>query len=295
VRDDLCLAVLTSRVFGRLLSEIGHCLGRPARLRIIRIVPSPRAMASNERELFLKRISSETPLYTPFDCLPGVIFFAKDRRSRLICASQRFLERFGFRREAEVTGKDDFDLFPPRLAESFRRDDEEVLRTGKPKRNIVELFFNEQGVPDWYITNKFPLRDRRGKVIGLMGISHSYEGRGEVSHRDLRLDRAIAYIREHFRSGVSIKELAQAVHISPRQLHRKFVEAFGMSPQTFITKLRIQAACETLQREGLQIGEAAQAFGFCNQSSFTELFQRYVGVTPLKFQRSHRRGAVDLR
>ncbi len=246
----------------------------------------PRIQDLRIRERFIERISHETPFYRLFDCLPEVAFFAKSRDFRLMCASQRFLERFGFREEAEVIGKDDFQLFPPRLAESFRRDDEEVFRTGESKRNIVELFFNEQGVPDWFITNKLPLRDRRGEVIGLMGISHTYEGRREVLHRDLQLDRAITYIREHFRSGVSVKELTHAVHLSARQLHRKFVEAFGMNPQTFIIKLRIQAACETLQRQDSQIGEVAQAFGFCSQSAFTQLFQKYIGLTPLKYQKS---------
>ena len=238
------------------------------------------------RERFLRRISFDTPFYHLFDCLAEIAFFAKDRDSRLICASRRFLDRFGFRRESEVIGKDDFDLFPPRLAESFRRDDEEVFRTGEPKKNIVELFFNEQGVPDWYITNKLPLRDQHGAVIGLMGISHAYEERREVLHRDLQLDRAIIYIRQNFRTGVSIKELSHAVHISPRQLHRKFTEAFGSSPQTFIMKLRVQAACEALQRRNSQIAEVAEAFGFCSQGAFTEVFQRYVGVTPLKFRKS---------
>ena len=248
---------------------------------------SPPPDPSRLREEFLSKIGLDTPFYRLFDCFSDVVFFAKDRESRLICASQRFLDRFGFKEESEVTGKDDFALFPPRLAESFRRDDQDLFRTGEPKLNIIELFFNEQGVPDWYLTHKLPLRDRQGEIIGLMGISHNYEGRREVLHRDLQLDRAIAYIRSHFRSGFSVKELANAVHISPRQLHRKFVEAFAMSPQTFIIKLRIQAACEMLQREDSQIAEVAQAFGFCSQSAFTELFQKYVGITPLRFRKNH--------
>jgi PAS domain S-box-containing protein len=248
-------------------------------------MPSPSQQAIATRTRFLRRIGSETPFYRLFDHLPEISFFAKDRHFRLMCASQRFLERFGFRRETEVIGKNDFELFPERLAENFRRDDEEVLRTGEPKLNIVELFFNDQGVPDWFITNKLPLRDGRGAVIGVMGTVHSYEGRREVLHPYLQLDRAISYIREHFRSGVSVKELAHAIHISPRQLHRKFLEAFGTNPQTFIMKLRIQAACEALQREDAQIGEVARTLGFCGQSAFTQLFQKYVGLTPLKFQK----------
>lgn len=256
---------------------------------------SARQSVIASRVRFLGQISADTPFYQLFDHLPEISFFAKDRDYRLMCASRRFLERFGFRNEAQIIGRDDFELFPPRLAESFRRDDEEVMRTGEPKLNIVELFFNEQGLPDWFITNKLPLRDRRGRVIGVMGTVHSYEGRREMLHRDLQLDRAIGYIREHFRSGVSVKEVAHATHSSPRQLHRKFVEAFGTSPQTFIMKLRMQAACEALQRDDSQIGEVARSFNFCSQSAFTALFLKYVGVTPLKFQKSFQLRRTRLR
>lgn len=257
----------------------------------------PRNAAIAARERFLRRIGTDTRFYRLFDLLPEVSFFAKDREFRLMCASRRFIERFGLREEAQLIGKDDFELFPPRLAENFRRDDEEVMRTGEPKLNIVELFFNDQGVPDWFITNKLPVRDARGAVIGVMGTVHSYEGRREVLHPYVQLDRAITYIREHFRTGVSVKELGHAIHVSPRQLHRKFMTAFGSSPQTFIMKLRIQAACEALQHKDAEIQQVALAHGFCSQSAFTQLFQKYVGLTPLKYQKrfqleSARRGGA---
>jgi AraC-like DNA-binding protein len=248
----------------------------------------PRQKAVAARERFIRRIGTDTPFYRLFDLMPDVSFFAKDSNFRLMCANRRFVERFGFRDESQVVGKDDFELFPPRLAENFRRDDEEVLRTGKPKLNIVELFFTDQGIPDWFITNKLPLRDRRDRVIGVMGTVHSYEGRRQVLQPFLQLDRAVAYIRENFRRGVTVKELSYAVHISPRHLHRQFVDTFGSSPQAFIIKLRIQAACEALQREGSQISEVARDLGFCDQSSFTQLFQKHVGLTPLKYQKRFR-------
>jgi AraC-like DNA-binding protein len=251
-------------------------------------MPPPRRTVLAERELFLRRIDAATPFYRLFDHMPDVSFFAKDRHFRLMCASQRFVERFGFRDEAQVIGKDDFALFPSRLAENFRRDDEEIMRTGEPKLNIVELFFTEQGVPDWFVTNKLPLRDRRDRVIGVMGTVQSYEARRQVLQPYLQLDRAVTYIRDNFRRGVSVKELAHVLHVSLRQLHRRFVEAFGSSPQAFIMKLRIQAACESLQREGSQISEVAGSLGFCDQSAFTQLFQKHVGITPLKYQKRYR-------
>jgi AraC-like DNA-binding protein len=245
---------------------------------------SPRKAAQDR---FIEEIGAETPFYRLFDFLSDVSFFAKNRDFRFVCASQPFVERFGLKDEAQVLGKDDFDLFPSRLAESFRRDDEEVILTGQPKLKIVELFFTEQGIPDWFTTNKLPIRNRAGELVGIMGTVQSYEGRRQGLEPYLQLDRAVAYIRENFRRGVSVKELSHVVHLSLRQLHRKFVDAFGVSAQAFIIKLRIQAACEALQREDSQIADVATDLGFCDQSSFTQLFQKHVGVTPLKYQKRY--------
>ncbi len=246
------------------------------------------AEAQALRTRFVGRMAVESSFYRLFDHMPDVAFFAKDEGFRFMCANQRFVERFGLSCEDEIVGKTDFDLFPVRLAENFRRDDEEVLQTGKLKLNIVELFFTDQGLPDWFVTNKLPIADGRGRVIGLMGTVQSYEGRKSVLKPYLQLDRAVAYIRENFRRGVSVTELAELVHLSPRQLHRKFVETFGSNPQAFIMKLRVQAACEALQTEGAQLSEVARAVGFGDQSAFTHHFHKHMGMTPLKYLKQFR-------
>ena len=246
-------------------------------------LPAPQAAAARAR--FLRRIGHDTPFYQLFDVMPDVSFFAKDRQFRLMCASRRFIERFGLRDEAQVIGRDDFELFPPRIAESFRRDDEEVLRTGEPKLNIVELFFNRQGIPDWFVTNKLPVFDSKKRVIGIMGTVQSFEGRKQFLQPYLAIDRAVAFIRDHFRERISVEQLAALVHLSSRQLNRKFVEAFGLSPQSFIMKLRIQSACEALQNGSLTISHVARDLGFYDQSIFTHHFQKHMGITPLRYQR----------
>lgn len=242
----------------------------------------------NLRTRFLRAMAPESQFYLLFEHMPGVSFFAKDRQFRFVCANRHFYERFGCTVEDDIVGKDDFTLFPLRLAENYRRIDEEVVATARPKLNIVELFFNRQGIPDWFITNKMPVLDRQGRVLGVMGTTQSYEGKKEVLRPYLQIDRAVTYIREHFRQRISVDELASLVHLSPRQLHRKFVETFGSSPQTFIMKLRVQAACEALQRDDATIAEVARSLGFCDQSAFTQHFHKHVGLTPLKYVRQFR-------
>ncbi|HSJ02545.1 MAG TPA: AraC family transcriptional regulator [Verrucomicrobium sp.] len=236
----------------------------------------------------MSSISPDFAFHRLFDHMPEVSFFAKDSDYNFVAASRRFYERFGFTEERHLIGKNDFDIFPTRLAENFRQDDMLVMSTGQPKLNIMELFFTQQGIPDWFVTNKLPILDREGRTIGVMGSVQSYEGRKQVMQPYLQLDKAVNYIRQHFRSGVTISELAELVHLSPRQLHRKFVETFGSSPQAFIMKLRIQAACEALQHEDRQISEVAMEMGFCDQSSFTQQFQKHVGLTPMRYQRQFR-------
>lgn len=240
---------------------------------------------STVRDRFIRAIAPDSQFYLLLNHLPGISFFAKNRRFQIVCANRHFVESLGCGSEDELIGKEDFDLFPARLAENFRRDDEEILRTGEPRLNIVELFFNRQGIPDWFITNKLPVFDRRRRVIGIMGTVQSYEGRKQFLQPYLAIDRAVDFIRDHFRERITVEQLAALVHLSSRQLNRKFVESFGLSPQSFIMKLRIQAACEALQHGRHTIGQVARDLGFYDQSIFTHHFQKHMGLTPLKYQR----------
>jgi AraC-like DNA-binding protein len=247
--------------------------------------PKPGLDGEALRAAFVRRMAAGSGFDALFGHLPGLSFFAKDQQFRIVAANAHFFQRFGFSKESDILGKDDFALFPQRLAEHFRSDDEEVMRSGKARLNIVELFFNQQGIPDWFITNKLPVFDRKGCVIGVMGTTQSYEGKKETLRPYLQIDRAVACIRERFRERLTVEELAALVHLSPRQLHRKFVETFGSSPQAFIMKLRIQAACEALQHSDAPISEVARAVGFNDQSAFTQQFQKHIGLTPLRYQR----------
>ncbi len=252
--------------------------------------PSRKNASADLRADFLGQIAPETPVYALFDHLPGISFFAKDRQFRLVCANHNFFLRLGFTREEDLIGRDDFSLFPPRLAEAFRRDDEEVMSTGQPKLGIVEIFFNRQGIPDWFVTNKLPVRDRQGRVIGLIGSTQSHTGNTHVLQGNLQIDRAVTWIREHFRERITIPQLAAIAHLSPRHLHRRFVQAFRSSPQGFIMKLRIQAACEALEAGDQALGNLADELGFSDQSSFSQHFHRHMGVSPLKYRQQVQSG-----
>lgn len=220
-----------------------------------------------------------------FDQIPGYSFFIKNAAGEIMKANPAFYQRLGYTTEFEIVGRRDHELFPAGLADHFRRDDVMVMQRDEPLLGIVELFFNRQGLPDWYLTNKFPVHDHARKVIGVMGTVRSYASQAKFIQPFVQIEPAVDHIRNNFREKICVKELAQRVGLSPRQFDRKFQEAFGISPQNFVIKTRILAACDELADLGQPIADVAIGLGFCDQSSFTMHFRRHMGVTPLQYRR----------
>lgn len=234
---------------------------------------------------FLRELSPKSHFEVLFDQLPGISFFVKNRDFRFVSANKAFWQRLDCNSEDDIIGRDDYDLFPHQLARKFRADDEQVVQTGEPMLKIVELFFNRQGLPDWYFTNKFPVFGRDDSVIGVMGTVQSYSGRKSALTPHLQLDRAVSYIREHFHESVNMTDLARRTGMSVRQFNRRFREVFGTNPRTFLIKTRIQAACVDLRSTEKPISEIALDYGFCDQSSFTQHFRTHMGETPMRYRK----------
>lgn len=245
------------------------------------------SMQNDMQREFFSRVAPESQFYHLFDYLPGISFFVKDRDFRLIAANRSFLERLGAKDEQSILGKNDFELFPTRLAEAFRVDDQEVIKTGAPKLRIVELFINPQGMPDWYMTNKLPVFDSTGQVMGVMGTVEDYHEVQESQEPFEVISKAVRFIRENYRSQIQVKELAKTCGISERQLHRKFLAAFNASPLQFVLKTRLHSAFDELTHTKKPISEIALDHGFYDQSSFTQHFKRQFGVTPLRQRKRH--------
>jgi PAS domain-containing protein len=69
----------------------------------------------------------------------------------------------------DMDGKSVFDLYPTQ-ADDYWQNDQEVMRSVRPKRNIVETFETPEGVR-WVQTDKIPYRDAQGNIIGVIGFS----------------------------------------------------------------------------------------------------------------------------
>jgi len=106
-------------------------------------------------------------LQTIIDSVSAYIFY-KDREGRHIYVNRALAEATGIAKEKWI-GKTIAELLP-KLAERYQRDDEKVMSSGRPKMNIIEPFETPEGIR-WAQTDKIPIKDEEGNVIGLTASS----------------------------------------------------------------------------------------------------------------------------
>jgi AraC-like DNA-binding protein len=263
-----------------------------SRLRGLQRLSSPADREGFRRE-FLARTGSIEAAVELFNHLPGVFFFVKNARSQLVCASEPTLRHLNVARPADFAGSTDYDHFPRHIADNFVRDDQIVMRTGRPLLHHVEIWYSEQHLLDWFVTNKFPLRDARGRVIGVYGTTQSYEGRKHSHVPFLNISGTVDYIRKNLHSRITVGDLVGVSGLSPRQLHRKFRQAFGLSVQDFLTNTRLQAATHALLHSDRTIADIALEYGYCDQSAFTHQFRKNTGSTPRQFRLRYTSGGAQ--
>lgn len=223
-----------------------------------------------------------------FDHLPGTLFFAKNRDALLMAGNPAFIKRCGFTSEEEIVGLSDAAIFPPRLAEKYRKDDEQVMTTGKPLLGLIELFPNTQGKPEWFITDKLPLLNRDGEICGLCGTVRSYEAQRAAMQPYLELAGVADHLKTHFRDKLDVAALAKLAHMSVRQFERKFRTTFQMTPRDYMIRMRVIEACELLVRTNLPVTTVALEAGFYDHSDFARQFRRHMGQTASDYRRERR-------
>ena len=111
---------------------------------------------------------SERRFLDILDHSPAAIVL-KDLEGRYIFANRSF-DRVMGRERAQVIGKTDRDVFPPRIADLYHANDLKVLESGL-SLDFEEIGIEEDLKPRVFYSSKFPLRDGAGKTYAVCGIS----------------------------------------------------------------------------------------------------------------------------
>jgi AraC family transcriptional regulator len=99
-----------------------------------------------------------------------------------------------------------------------------------------------------------------------------------------RLNRVLEYIEANFNREIALTALADTAGMSPHYFSELFKQSVHFSPYQYVLRRRIEHARELLREPDVSVFEAAVRCGFSDQSQFTKLFRRVVGVTPTGYR-----------
>lgn len=235
---------------------------------------------------FFRQIGDLRQVLDALERLPGAIFMIKNLDSRYIYMSRTAREVLHLRPGDDGSGKTDFDLVAKIFAQSYRQNDLTVFRHGKPLINEVHAtgFFAQP--MKWAYSSKFPLRNRKGKVIGLIIINESYD---KVMGEDAELNRLLPAIRhtiENYAGRITIGDLAKRCSYSESQFTRLFKRHMKMTAYAFVEQVRIHHALDALKHSATSIIQIALDCGFYDHSAFVKRFKKFTGTTPLRHRRA---------
>jgi len=134
-----------------------------------------------ERETVEKELlEKHNLLQTVIDNVPDFIF-VKDANSCFVVNNAAHLRALGAQSQDEVSGQTDFDIFSPGLATSYFADEQSIIQSGRPLLNRIEPYVGaDTEEKRWLSTTKIPLRDSRGKIVGLVGRSRDITAQMET-------------------------------------------------------------------------------------------------------------------
>ncbi|MGV2292284.1 GlxA family transcriptional regulator [Trinickia sp. YCB016] len=127
-------------------------------------------------------------------------------------------------------------------------------------------------------------------------VMHHRRAGGQSQHSEMldlapksdRIQNALNYARKNLSRALTVEELADSVHLSPRQFSRVFTLETGQSPAKAIEGLRLEAARLMIEQSRHPLEVIAKETGFRDRRHMREAFVRGFGVPPQAVRREAR-------
>lgn len=112
------------------------------------------------------------------------------------------------------------------------------------------------------------------------------------SQLDESVQEAVMFISRHLDQRLTVREIADAAHLSTSRLAHVFKQQIGISPARFVEERRLDRARVLLESSSLPVGAISNAIGFSTQFYFATRFRAQTGMSPSDWRRRARPAAT---
>lgn len=104
------------------------------------------------------------------------------------------------------------------------------------------------------------------------------------SQQDTIVSAVLDYIQGNFHKKLNLAALAEQNYLSYVQFSRRFKSTVGVSPQDYVTNLRLKKAKVLLSETDLSVGQIAANCGFRSEYYFSNFFKKHNNLSPSEFR-----------
>ena len=127
---------------------------------------------------------------------------------------------------------------------------------------------------------------RTAYSILLLLLKERHPSYTSISKRQ-KIEPAIDFLVKHYNKSIKNDDLAKLTGLSTIYFRKIFTECLGISPITYLHKLRIKKAKEMLRSDYESIADIAESLGYPDVYDFSRTFKKHVGVSPTQYAKSY--------
>ncbi|GAB6155015.1 PocR ligand-binding domain-containing protein [Desulfosporosinus burensis] len=130
---------------------------------------------------------------------------------------------------------------------------------------VEKFFYKIQHIVETFLEGIFTLADKKHLAI---------------------VKNARDFIMENYALPLTVADVAEHLFVSTSHLSRLFREELDCTINDYLTRVRVEQAVEIMKKPEFSVAQVSKAVGFQNQSYFSKVFRKYIGVTPLIYKNS---------
>ena len=115
------------------------------------------------------------------------------------------------------------------------------------------------------------------------------EGRYEAEEKTRPFAEVIRYMEDNLHRQLKVEELSKVSLMQTTYFIKKFKAAFGVSPISYLNKLKIYRSMTLLLSTDLPVEKIAQSIGIYDSSYYSRLFKKQCALSPVEYRRLFKR------
>ena len=107
------------------------------------------------------------------------------------------------------------------------------------------------------------------------------------------VQRAKAYILANLSNDISVKDVAEHIHLNPEYFSKLFKKEMGENVKNYMLRIKVDAAKDMLENPNIPVSIVSLELGYSNFSHFTQMFKKHEGITPSEYRKTFAQKQAD--